>query len=170
MITSRNFAKWDIYLPINLFFAWQFKFVTLFTNVAWLAHLLPLVSTFRNLWSTRPSFLLFRSELIKINPQISSAWGFWSDQAVEESPPRGMRPILLPDPPSLSTGVPEIFEQGGPQNVVRRAVVIGNGFPGSENQSIGLARALGLAENHLLYVSFRFSLNNNGFDSTFIAC
>ncbi|KAF2560756.1 hypothetical protein F2Q70_00014622, partial [Brassica cretica] len=62
-----------------------------------------------------------------------------------------MRPILLPDPPSLSTGVPEIFEQGGPQNVVRRAVVIGNGFPGSENQSIGLARALGLAENHLLY-------------------
>ncbi|KAG2299965.1 hypothetical protein Bca52824_036437 [Brassica carinata] len=62
-----------------------------------------------------------------------------------------MRPILLPDPPSLSTGVPEIFEQGGSQNVVRRAVVIGNGFPGSENQSIGLARALGLAGNHLLY-------------------
>ncbi|KAJ4910911.1 Mitochondrial fission protein ELM1 [Raphanus sativus] len=62
-----------------------------------------------------------------------------------------MRPILLPDPPSLSTGVPEIFEQGGSQNIVRRAVVIGNGFPGSENQSIGLARALGLAENHLLY-------------------
>ncbi|KFK23149.1 hypothetical protein AALP_AAs64104U000400 [Arabis alpina] len=62
-----------------------------------------------------------------------------------------MRPILLPDPPSLSTGVPEIFEQGGAQNVVRRAVVIGNGFPGSENQCIGLVRALGLAENHLLY-------------------
>lgn len=65
-----------------------------------------------------------------------------------------MRPILLPDPPSLSTGVPEIFEQGGAQNVVRRAVVIGNGFPGSENQCIGLVRALGLAENPLLYVSF----------------
>ncbi|KAJ4883640.1 Mitochondrial fission protein ELM1 [Raphanus sativus] len=62
-----------------------------------------------------------------------------------------MRPILLPDPPSLSTGVPEIFEQGGSQNVVRRAVVIGNGFPGSENQCIGLVRALGLAQNHLLY-------------------
>ncbi|VVB16840.1 unnamed protein product [Arabis nemorensis] len=62
-----------------------------------------------------------------------------------------MRPILLPDPPSLSTGVPEIFEQGGAQNVVRRAVVIGNGFPGSENQCIGLVRALGLAGNHLLY-------------------
>ncbi|KAG2274481.1 hypothetical protein Bca4012_045543 [Brassica carinata] len=62
-----------------------------------------------------------------------------------------MRPILLPDPPTLSTGVPEIFEQGGSQNVVRRAVVIGNGFPGSENQCIGLARALGLAQNHLLY-------------------
>lgn len=65
----------------------------------------------------------------------------------------GMRPILLPDPPSLSTGVPDIFEQGGAQNVVRRAVVIGNGFPGSENQCIGLVRALGLADNHLLYVS-----------------
>ncbi|KAJ0266563.1 Mitochondrial fission protein ELM1 [Hirschfeldia incana] len=62
-----------------------------------------------------------------------------------------MRPILLPDPPSLSTGVPEIFEQGGSQNVVRRAVVIGNGFPGSENQCLGLVRALGLAGNHLLY-------------------
>ncbi|CAE6114683.1 unnamed protein product [Arabidopsis arenosa] len=62
-----------------------------------------------------------------------------------------MRPILLPDPPSLSTGVPDIFEQGGAQNVVRRAVIIGNGFPGSENQCIGLVRALGLADNHLLY-------------------
>lgn len=37
----------------------------------------------------------------------------------------------------------EIFE--GAVNVIRRAVVIGNGFPGSENQSIGLIRALGLS-------------------------
>ncbi|XP_010535701.1 PREDICTED: mitochondrial fission protein ELM1 [Tarenaya hassleriana] len=61
-----------------------------------------------------------------------------------------MRPILLPEPPTTPTGVPEIFE-GGAYTVVRRAVVIGNGFPGSENQSIGLVRALGLAEKHILY-------------------
>lgn len=50
-------------------------------------------------------------------------------------------------------GAPEIFE-GGVYGVVRRAVVIGNGFPGSENQSIGLVRALGLADKHVLYVSY----------------
>lgn len=63
-----------------------------------------------------------------------------------------MRPIRLPEPPSPNRGVPEIFE-GGAYNVIRRAIVIGNGFPGSENQSIGLVRALGLADNHVLYVS-----------------
>ncbi|KAJ9188650.1 hypothetical protein P3X46_000025 [Hevea brasiliensis] len=61
-----------------------------------------------------------------------------------------MRPIRLPEPPSPTTGVPEIFESGA-NSVVRRAVVIGNGFPGSENQSIGLVRALGLSDNHFLY-------------------
>ncbi|XP_021887492.1 mitochondrial fission protein ELM1 [Carica papaya] len=61
-----------------------------------------------------------------------------------------MRPIRLPEPPSPNRGVPEIFE-GGAYNVIRRAIVIGNGFPGSENQSIGLVRALGLADNHVLY-------------------
>ncbi|CAL9000132.1 unnamed protein product [Prunus brigantina] len=61
-----------------------------------------------------------------------------------------MRPIQLPEPPSPKLGTPEIFE-GGVYGVVRRAVVIGNGFPGSENQSIGLVRALGLADKHVLY-------------------
>ncbi|KAK9279946.1 hypothetical protein L1049_013630 [Liquidambar formosana] len=61
-----------------------------------------------------------------------------------------MRPIRLPEPPSGSPGMPEIFE-GGVYSVIRRAVVIGNGFPGSENQSIGLVRALGLSDKHILY-------------------
>lgn len=60
-----------------------------------------------------------------------------------------MTPIRLPEPPIGFSGVPEIFEGG--YNVIRRAVVIGNGFPGSENQSIGLVRALGLSEKHILY-------------------
>ncbi|TKY61960.1 Mitochondrial fission protein ELM1 [Spatholobus suberectus] len=34
---------------------------------------------------------------------------------------------------------------------IRRAVVIGNGFAGAENQSIGLVRALGLSNRHFLY-------------------
>ncbi|GAY52933.1 hypothetical protein CUMW_145770 [Citrus unshiu] len=33
----------------------------------------------------------------------------------------------------------------------RRAVVIGNGYPGSENQCVGLVRALGLSDKHVLY-------------------
>lgn len=63
-----------------------------------------------------------------------------------------MKPIRLPEPPSpkVGAGVADIFE-GGVYGVVRRAVVIGNGFPGSENQSIGLVRALGLADKHVLY-------------------
>ncbi|KAJ6671740.1 hypothetical protein OIU85_015483 [Salix viminalis] len=61
-----------------------------------------------------------------------------------------MRPIRLPEPPSPTMGVPEIFENGA-YNVIRRAVVIGNGFPGSENQSLGLVHALGLADNYVLY-------------------
>ncbi|KAE8691067.1 Mitochondrial fission protein ELM1 [Hibiscus syriacus] len=61
-----------------------------------------------------------------------------------------MRPIRLPDPPNPTIGVPEIFE-GGAYSVIRRAVIIGNGSPGSENQSIGLVRALGLYDKHVLY-------------------
>ncbi|KAF7805727.1 mitochondrial fission protein ELM1 [Senna tora] len=62
-----------------------------------------------------------------------------------------MRPIQLPEPPSpTSRGTPEIFESGI-HSVIRRAVVIGNGFPSSENQSIGLVHALGLSDMHVLY-------------------
>lgn len=60
-----------------------------------------------------------------------------------------MRPIRLPEPPSGPVGMPEIFEGG--LNVIRRAIVIGNGFPGAENQCLGLVRALGLAEKHTVY-------------------
>ena len=70
-----------------------------------------------------------------------------------------MRPIRLREPPSPTMGVPEIFENGA-YNVIRRAVVIGNGFPGSENQSLGLVHALGLADNYVLYVSSFPSLNS----------
>ncbi|XP_065867789.1 mitochondrial fission protein ELM1 [Euphorbia lathyris] len=61
-----------------------------------------------------------------------------------------MRPIRLPEPPSPTMGVPEIFDSGA-NGVIRRAVVIGNGFAGSENQSIGLVRALGLLDSYVLY-------------------
>ncbi|XP_061343872.1 mitochondrial fission protein ELM1 isoform X2 [Gastrolobium bilobum] len=63
-----------------------------------------------------------------------------------------MRPIQLPEPPSPTglRGTPEIFESGV-HTFVRRAIVIGNGFPASENQSIGLVRALGLSDKHILY-------------------
>ncbi|XP_073154768.1 mitochondrial fission protein ELM1 [Henckelia pumila] len=64
-----------------------------------------------------------------------------------------MKPIRLPEPPGSPQsmgGVPDIFE-GGVYGVIRRAVVIGNGFPASENQSIGLVRALGLSDRQTLY-------------------
>ncbi|CAN6465998.1 unnamed protein product [Victoria cruziana] len=61
-----------------------------------------------------------------------------------------MRMIKLPEPPSCTPGMPEIFE-GGIYSVIRRAVVIGNGFPGAENQCLGLVRALGLSDRHSLY-------------------
>ena len=67
-----------------------------------------------------------------------------------------MRPIRLPEPPGVDgMKTPEIFSGGGggAATVVRRAVLIGNGSPGAENQCLGLARALGLADNLTLYVS-----------------
>jgi hypothetical protein len=63
-----------------------------------------------------------------------------------------MRPIRLPEPPGGFSGVPEIFK-GGVYGTIRRAVVIGNGFAGAENQSIGLVRALGLSGRQSLCVS-----------------
>ncbi|XP_024980744.1 mitochondrial fission protein ELM1 isoform X1 [Cynara cardunculus var. scolymus] len=62
-----------------------------------------------------------------------------------------MKPIRLPEPPgSPPRGVPDIFE-GGVYGVVKRAIIIGNGFQASENQSIGLVRALGFSERQTLY-------------------
>ncbi|GLT90026.1 hypothetical protein SLE2022_079790 [Rubroshorea leprosula] len=61
-----------------------------------------------------------------------------------------MPPIRLPEPPTGLTGVPEIFEEGV-NGAIRRAVVIGNGFAGAENQCFGLVRALGLSGRHTLY-------------------
>lgn len=60
------------------------------------------------------------------------------------------RLIRLPEPASGSMGGPEIFG-GGFYGVIRRAIVIGNGFAGSENQSIGLVRALGLSNHQSLF-------------------
>jgi hypothetical protein len=46
---------------------------------------------------------------------------------------------------------PEFAGHGG---VIRRAVLIGTGSPGSENQCVALVRALGIAgENLTVYVS-----------------
>ncbi|KAF7804272.1 mitochondrial fission protein ELM1-like isoform X1 [Senna tora] len=61
-----------------------------------------------------------------------------------------MRPIRLPEPPSGYSGMPEIFN-GGVHGAIRRAVVIGNGFAGAENQSFGLVRALGLLNRLSIY-------------------
>ncbi|MCD7467488.1 serine/threonine protein kinase [Datura stramonium] len=74
-----------------------------------------------------------------------------------------MKPIRLPEPPASPRamgGVPDIFE-GGVHGVIRRAVIIGNGFPASENQSIGLVQALGLSDKHTLYV--KEGLENQNF-------
>nr|XP_029143379.1 mitochondrial fission protein ELM1-like isoform X2 [Arachis hypogaea] len=57
-----------------------------------------------------------------------------------------MRPINLPEPPNHFFSLPKFFD-----GAVRRAVVIGNGFAGAENQCIGLVRALGLSNLHSLY-------------------
>ncbi|KAK1354562.1 mitochondrial fission protein ELM1 [Heracleum sosnowskyi] len=62
-----------------------------------------------------------------------------------------MKPIRLPEPPGSPTkSVPDIFE-AGVYSVIRRAVIIGNGYEVSENQSIGLVQALGLSEKQVLY-------------------
>ncbi|XP_042471554.1 mitochondrial fission protein ELM1-like [Zingiber officinale] len=60
-----------------------------------------------------------------------------------------MKPIRLPEPPSGGMGVPDIFEGG--VDVIRRAIVISNGTTAAENQSVGLVRALGLADKLSIY-------------------
>ncbi|CAN1772278.1 Mitochondrial fission protein ELM1 [Linum perenne] len=47
--------------------------------------------------------------------------------------------------------IPGRYVAGAGNGVIRRAVVIGNGFAGAENQCIGLVRALGLFSRHSLY-------------------
>ncbi|KQJ82532.1 hypothetical protein BRADI_5g09491v3 [Brachypodium distachyon] len=60
-----------------------------------------------------------------------------------------IRPVWMPEPPGGGTGAPEIFAGGA--GTVRRAIVIGNGCAGAENQCLGLVRALGLADRLTLY-------------------
>ncbi|KAG2262978.1 hypothetical protein Bca52824_070057 [Brassica carinata] len=59
-----------------------------------------------------------------------------------------MRPT---QPPEVAvTGLSE-NPKGGVSGVVKRAIVIGNGCAGAENQCIGLVRSLGLFDRHLYY-------------------
>ncbi|CAN7069394.1 unnamed protein product [Brassica rapa subsp. trilocularis] len=59
-----------------------------------------------------------------------------------------MRPT---QPPELAvTGTPENLQRGV-SGVVKRAIVIGNGCAGAENQCIGLIRSLCLFDRHLYY-------------------
>ncbi|KAK4482725.1 hypothetical protein RD792_009892 [Penstemon davidsonii] len=74
-----------------------------------------------------------------------------------------MKPIKLPEPPGSPQsigGVPDIFE-GGVYSVIRRAVIIGNGLRASENQSIGLVRALGLSEKQTPLLTVGSSVFNS---------
>lgn len=79
---------------------------------------------------------------------VGPYWRNWAIRLLTSA----MRPIRLPEPPSGLMGMPEIFEGG--VNVIRRAVVIGNGSAGSENQSLGLVRALGLSDKYSIHVRF----------------
>jgi hypothetical protein len=98
---------------------------------------------------------IFSRFLEKIHAPNSLNWNYCSYIFLHvEDKIKSMRPIQLPEPPSPTAhrGTPDIFESGV-HTFVRRAVVIGNGFPSSENQSIGLVRALGFSDNYFLYVS-----------------
>jgi hypothetical protein len=61
------------------------------------------------------------------------------------------RRITLPDPPIVIPSVPDIFDRGI-ASVIKRAVIIGNGHSGAENQCLGLVRALGLGSSVTLHV------------------
>jgi hypothetical protein len=77
-----------------------------------------------------------------------------------------MRSIKLPEPPGSVTGMPEIFDRGI-SCVVRRAVIIGNGAAGAENQCIGVVRALGLSGNCTIHVCKSLEKNHSAFDLVF---
>ncbi|CAG7911884.1 hypothetical protein HID58_039657 [Brassica napus] len=59
-----------------------------------------------------------------------------------------MRPT---QPPELAVTGSSENPQGGLSGVVKRAIVIGNGCAGAENQCFGLVRSLGLYDRHLYY-------------------
>ncbi|XP_062112695.1 mitochondrial fission protein ELM1-like isoform X3 [Humulus lupulus] len=61
-----------------------------------------------------------------------------------------MRPIRLPEVTIGISGSLEICSRGI-HGVIKRALIIGNGFAGAENQCIGLVRGLGLSGRHSLY-------------------
>ncbi|GMP84289.1 hypothetical protein CsSME_00037872 [Camellia sinensis var. sinensis] len=61
-----------------------------------------------------------------------------------------MRAIRFREPPTDSWGLRDIFRVGF-STAIRRAVVIGNGVAGAENQCIGLVRALGLSHRQTIY-------------------
>ncbi|CAN8298346.1 unnamed protein product [Cochlearia groenlandica] len=54
-------------------------------------------------------------------------------------------------PPEIIVAALSENLHGGFSGVVRRAIVIGNGCAGAENQCIGLVRSLGLYDRHLYY-------------------
>ncbi|KAH9738093.1 mitochondrial fission protein ELM1 [Citrus sinensis] len=79
-----------------------------------------------------------------------------------------MRPTRLPEPAIKLSETPEIFESGF-YGVIKRAIIIGNGFAGAENQCIGLVRALGLSGRHSIYIQHpRTHLNR--FDMVITPC
>ncbi|CAL5419643.1 unnamed protein product [Camellia sinensis] len=61
-----------------------------------------------------------------------------------------MRAIRFREPPTDSWGLRDIFRVGF-STAIRRAVVIGNGVAGAENQCTGLVRALGLSHRQTIY-------------------
>lgn len=71
-----------------------------------------------------------------------------------------MRRIRLPNPPCGFSGMPEMLEGGVVHGgVIRRAVVIGNGFSGAESQCIGLLRALRLSSHYSVHVTYSLTLS-----------
>ncbi|KAM0840660.1 hypothetical protein ACQ4PT_059515 [Festuca glaucescens] len=67
-----------------------------------------------------------------------------------------IRPLWPPEPPGGGNKAPEIFAGG--VGTVRRAVVIGNGCAGAENQCLGLTDRLTLFIQHPRYRLDRFDL------------
>jgi hypothetical protein len=148
--------KYKVWLTIS-FSPWALAFHFLFPQekkIKVVSLVFPRCNVF--LFTRISTFLkIFSRFLEKIHAPNSLNWNYCSYIFLHvEDKIKSMRPIQLPEPPSPTAhrGTPDIFESGV-HTFVRRAVVIGNGFPSSENQSIGLVRALGFSDNYFLYVS-----------------